>query len=327
MLSVFKKHSVGDELLLFLQIKKHLLQKPTKRLMEIHKIEAGTFQCDGGAIFGVVPKRVWQKRYPADRDNFCKMAMRCLYIAVGDKRIIIETGAGDKQLQYLKYYNFQDVLPLDKALLAFGTACEDITDVILTHLHFDHCGGCTHNATDGTIRMRFPNAAHWVGKTQWDNFLNPNIRESDSYFVENMAIVEQSGQLRLIESDRFLCPEIELRIFDGHTVGQLVPYITLPNQTLVYVGDVIPMSANIPLAWISAYDTHPIRSMEEKQRLLDEAIEKAQMLFFGHDAYTECCTVVSTNGKYRIGETFDFDTVITNSVCRYVRKDERKRKR
>jgi glyoxylase-like metal-dependent hydrolase (beta-lactamase superfamily II) len=278
--------------------------------MKIHKIEAGTFQCDGGAVFGVVPKKVWLKRYPADEENFCKMAMRCLYIAVGEKKIIIETGAGEKQLQYLKYYNFKDVLPLDEALQKLGTTCEDITDVILTHLHFDHCGGCTYIDNDGEIKMRFPNAAHWVGETQWDNFLNPNVREADSYFTENMVLIEKSGKLQLIANDRFLCPEVEMRIFDGHTVGQIVPYINYHGKTLVYVGDVIPMSANIPLAWISAYDINPIYSMEEKQRLLDEAIEKEQILFFEHDAYTECCTAVCVKGKYRIGETFDFEQAV-----------------
>lgn len=274
--------------------------------MKIYKIEAGTFQCDGGAVFGVVPKKVWQKRYPANEENFCRMAMRCLLIDTGERKILIETGAGDKQLEYLKYYDFRDLVRFDKSLSEFNITCDEITDVILTHLHFDHCGGCTYYDED-EIKMRFPNARHWVAKTQWENFLHANVREGDSYFIENMELVEKSNKLCLIEEKQFLCQGIELRIFNGHTVGQIVPYIEYKDKTLVYVGDVIPMAANIPLAWISAYDTYPICSMEEKQLLLDEAVEKNQILFFEHDAYTECCTAVCVKGKYRIGETLQFE--------------------
>jgi len=272
--------------------------------MKILKIEAGTFQCDGGAIFGVVPKRVWKKRYPCNEDNFCRLAMRCMLIDTGEKRILIDSGAGDKQLEYLKYYNFEGVVRFDAALNKLGYSCGDITDVILTHLHFDHCGGCTvYNADHSKIELTFPNATHWVGEEQWKNFMEPNVREGDSYFAENMLPVQEAGKLRLVTENQWLCPEVELRIFNGHTLGQLVSYIYNGDKTFVYVGDVIPVVATLPVSWISAYDTYPITAMEEKKALLDEAVEKHQILFFEHDAYTESCMVKEVNGKYRVEDS------------------------
>ena len=275
--------------------------------MKLHKIEAGIFHCDGGAVFGVVPKKVWQKRYPCNDENFCALVMRCLLVDTGERRILIETGCGDKQLDYLKYYNIQGLINFEDELNKLGYSCADITDVVLTHLHFDHCGGCTYytNRETKEIALRFPNATHWVGEAQWKNFLNPNPREADSYFPENMLPVEQAGKLRLVSKNEWLCPEVELRLFNGHTAGQICCYIHNGERTLVYAGDVIPIAAVLPVAWISAYDTYPITVMEEKERLLQEATEKKQILFFVHDAYTTCCTVKNISGKYRIDETLE----------------------
>ncbi len=281
-------------------------------MIKLHKIEAGTFHCDGGAIFGVVPKKVWQKRYPANDDNFCPMATRCLLIDTGAKRILIDTGMGHKQLEYLQYYNVKNVIDFETELTAIGYSCNDITDVILTHLHFDHCGGCTYfaNKAEKEIALTFPNATYWVGEAQWLNFLNPNVREADSYFPENLLPVKQAGQLRLVNKNEWLCNEVELRIFNGHTQGQLVCYIHDDENTFVYTGDVIPLMASIPVAWISAYDTYPITSMEEKAQLLDEAAEKTQILFFEHDAHTECCTIKKINGKFRVNQSGTLDHFI-----------------
>jgi glyoxylase-like metal-dependent hydrolase (beta-lactamase superfamily II) len=273
--------------------------------MKLYKIEAGSFHVDGGAIFGVVPKRVWQKRYPCDDENFCQLNMRCLLIDTGEKRIIIDTGTGDKQLEYLKYYNFKGVINFESELNKLGYHCSDITDVILTHLHFDHCGGCTQfNADRTNVELTFPNAMHWVGEEQWKNFLSPNVREGDSYFAENMLPVQEAGKLKLVSENQWICPEVELRIFNGHTLGQLVSYIHKGVKTYVYVGDVIPIAPSIPVSWISAFDTYPITAMNEKKVLLNEASEKNQILFFEHDAYTECSTVKEMYGKYRIDESF-----------------------
>jgi glyoxylase-like metal-dependent hydrolase (beta-lactamase superfamily II) len=274
--------------------------------MKLHKIQAGIFHVDGGAIFGVVPKRVWQKRYACDDENFCQMAMRCLLIDTGEKLILIDSGAGDKQLEYLKYYDFKGVINFETELNKLGYKSTDITDVVLTHLHFDHCGGCTKfNSDRSKVELTFPNATHWVGETQWKNFLKPNVREGDSYFPENMLPIQEAGKLKLVTENQWLCPEVELRLFNGHTVGQIVSYIKTGSKTYVYVGDVIPIAPTVPVSWISAYDTFPITAMDEKKILLDEAVEKRQILFFEHDAYTECCTVKEMYGKYRVEETFN----------------------
>ena len=274
--------------------------------MKLYKIETGTFQVDGGAAFGVVPKRVWQKRYPCNDDNFVRLAMRCLLIETADKLILIDSGTGDKQLEYLKYYDFVGVISFETELNKLGFSCSQITDVVYTHLHFDHCGGSTRYNSDKTVvELTFPNATHWVGEAQWKNFLNPNIREGDSYFPENIQPIHEAGKLKMVSENQWLCPDVELRLFNGHTVGQLVSYIHSDEKTYVYVGDVIPLAACLPVAWISAYDTYPITAMEEKKALLDEAAEKKQILFFEHDLYTECCTVKEVYGKYRVDESFE----------------------
>lgn len=278
--------------------------------MKLIKIEAGTFHVDGGAAFGVVPKKVWQKRYPCDKDNFCTLHMRCLLVDTGERRILIDAGTGDKQLKYLAYYGFKGVIDFESELGNSGYQCSDITDVIFTHLHFDHCGGATRFGADGeSVELVFPNATHWVSQTQWDNFMHPNVRESDSYFAENMIPISTAGKLKLVTENQMVCPELEIRIFNGHTVGQLVSYIKLGTKTLVYVGDVIPLAANVPLSWISSYDVFPLTAMEEKKVLLDEAADKEQILFFEHDAYTECCTVTANYKKHKIEKTFGLEEI------------------
>lgn len=278
--------------------------------MKLDKIEAGSFLADGGAMFGVVPKRVWQKRYPCNEENFCTLVMRCLVIKTDEKLIVIDTGTGDKQLEYLKYYHFRDIVNFDTALNKLGYSAAEVTDVILTHLHFDHCGTCTKfNNDKSEVVPVFPNANCWVGKAQWENFLNPNVREGDSYFQENMLPVEKAGKLKLVEKNQYICPEVEVKIFNGHTVGQLAPYVHYGDKTLVFTGDVIPFQAALPIAWVSAYDTFPITSMEDKERMLSEAAEKQQILFFEHDAYNECCTVHKVNGKYRVERSFELTEI------------------
>jgi glyoxylase-like metal-dependent hydrolase (beta-lactamase superfamily II) len=279
--------------------------------MKLFKIETGTFHIDGGAAFGVVPKKVWQKRYPCDAENYCTITMRCLLIDTGEKRILIDAGTGDKQLEYLKYYGFEGVINFESELAKLGYNCFDITDVVFTHLHFDHCGGATkYNGDKTEVELVFPNATHWVGETQWQNFQNPNVREGDSYFAENMMPILEAKKLKLVAENQFICPEVELRIYNGHTLGQLVSYINFESKTLVYVGDVIPLAANVPLAWISAYDIFPISAMAEKKILLDEAVEKNQILFFEHDNYTECCTVAANYKKHKVDKSMTFEEVL-----------------
>lgn len=271
--------------------------------MKLYTIEAGYFNADGGACFGVVPKRVWQKRYPCDEDNFCRLHMRCLLIDAGDRKILIDTGTGTKQTDYFRLYGMKDLIDFQEKLPELGYSCDDITDVILTHLHFDHCGGCTRYTEGKNTELTFKNAYYWVAESQWNNFMNPNVREGDSYFPENMLPVQQAGRLKLVTEPFSLVPGVDLKIVDGHTVGQLVTYIRTGKRTFVYSGDVIPIAPNVPLAWVSSYDTFPITSMAEKKMLLDEAIAGDQVLIFEHDAYTECCTVTESGGKYKVAKT------------------------
>lgn len=278
--------------------------------MKLHKIEAGSFHVDGGAAFGVVPKKVWQKRYPADENNFCKLHMRCLLVDTGDRCILVDAGTGDKQLDYLKYYGFEGVINFPDELTKLGYGCEDITDVVFTHLHFDHCGGATrYNADKSAVELVFPNATHWVGDAQWQNFLNPNVREGDSYFSENMLPIEYAGKLQKVSSDLVLTDGVELRLFNGHTVWQIAVYVKMAQQTLVYCGDVIPLAANVPVAWLSSYDIFPLDAMTDKQRMLEEAAEKQQILFFEHDAYTECCLVEKQYNKFKVSKTIRFEDI------------------
>lgn len=270
--------------------------------MKIFTIEAGHFNADGGACFGVVPKRVWKKRYPCDDDNFCRLNMRSLLIDTGNRLMLIDTGTGNKQADYLKLYGMQEIIDFETELGKIGYSCDDVTDVILTHLHFDHCGGCTYYDADKRAQLTFKNAWYWVAESQWKNFIQPNVREGDSYFPENMLPVKEAGRLKLVTENMQLTPQVWLKIFDGHTPGQLVTYMNTGSRTFVYVGDVIPLAANVPLAWVSSYDTYPVTSMTEKQRLMDEAIAEGQVLIFEHDAYTECCTVTVNNGKYKVLE-------------------------
>jgi glyoxylase-like metal-dependent hydrolase (beta-lactamase superfamily II) len=269
-------------------------------IKEIYTIDAGHFHADGGACFGVVPKRAWSKRYSCDEDNFCKLTMRCMLIKTTDKNILVETGAGHKQKDYFKYYGIKDIIEFEEVLPTYGLTCHDITDVILTHLHFDHCGDCTHYDENKNLQLTFPNAIYWVGKPQWENFLNPNVREADSYFPENMLPVLEAGRLKLVAEETAICEGVSVKLFGGHTPGQVVVYAQHPQNTFVFVGDLIPVTANVPLAWVSAYDTFPITAMEAKKTVMDEAIANNHVLVLVHDAFHECCTVAENNGKYKV---------------------------
>lgn len=269
--------------------------------MEIDLIDTGCFYADGGAMFGAIPKTAWSRRYPSNEKNGCVLTMRSLLISkYPEKIILVDNGAGNKHLDQLSYYNFFNLVDLEEELRKKGITPEQVTDVILTHLHFDHCGYSTRkDEKTGELYPSFPNATHWVSRKQWENFLHPNPLEKDSYFMENMQAIADKGLLRLIDTDTKLCPDIELRIFDGHTPGQLVPYITTSEQTFVFAGDVIPLVASVSPEWISAYDTYPVTSYLEKIRMLEEAAREGQVLIYCHDAYTKCSTVKKVNNFYK----------------------------
>lgn len=269
--------------------------------MDIQIIDTGCFYADGGAMFGAIPKTAWSRRYPSNEKNGCILTMRSLLISkYPEKIILVDNGAGNKHLDQLSYYNFFNLVDLEEELRKKGITPEQVTDVILTHLHFDHCGYSTRkDEKTGELYPSFPNATHWVSRKQWENFLHPNPLEKDSYFMENMQAIADKGLLRLIDTDTKLCPDIELRIFDGHTPGQLVAYITTSKQTFVFAGDVIPLAASVSPEWISAYDTYPVISYQEKMRMLEEAAREDQVLIYCHDAYTKCSTVKKVNDFYK----------------------------
>ena len=276
--------------------------------MDIQLIDTGFFYADGGAMFGAIPKSAWSRRYPSNEQNGCVLVMRSLLVQTGDGRVVlIDNGAGDKQLKQLSYYNFFDLKDLGDLLLQrYQLSCESITDVVFTHLHFDHCGYTTQKkilpSGEKIFQLAFPNATHWVSQAQWENFLHPNALEADSYFLENMQAVADAGKLRIIEKETALCPEINLRLFDGHTPGQIAPYITTPERTYVFAGDVIPLSASVSPAWISAYDTYPVLSYEEKLRMLEEAACEKQAIIYCHDAYTRCSTIKKVNDFFKVDQ-------------------------
>lgn len=265
----------------------------------IDMIDTGYFYADGGAMFGTIPKTAWRRKYSSDENNGCILAMRSLLVTTANqRRILIDTGAGFKHLRSLSYYRFFGLHNLEDELSARNLRPDDITDVILTHLHFDHCGFCTQEE-NGKVRMTFPNARHWVSLRQWHNLLHPNALEKESYFKEDMQAVEESGQLQLLSEDLILTPDVTLRLFDGHTAGQIVPYIRTASETVVFAGDVIPLFASISPEWISAYDIMPLTSYEGKCRLLEQAVREQQRIVFCHDAYTASTRIKKTeSGLY-----------------------------
>lgn len=278
--------------------------------MRIELIDTGFFYADGGAMFGAVPKTAWGKRYPSDEKNGCVLAMRSLLVWMPNGRImLIDTGAGNKQLRQLSYYRFFGLTDLGAELEKRGVKSEEVTDVVLTHLHFDHCGYVTlKDEATGSLRMAFPHATHWVSEVQWQRFMHPHPLESASFIPENMDLVAQTNRLRLITEDTRLCPEVLLKCYNGHTAGQIVPYVKGEERTYVFAGDVIPLAASVSPHWISAYDTNPLESYEAKCALLEEAVLEKYALFFCHDAYTHCATVKKIGGFFKANEVFNQST-------------------
>ena len=283
--------------------------------MQLHKIETGNLMTDGGATFGVIPKVMWQKQYPADEDNYCNLCMRCLLVDTGERVVLIDTGIGNKQSEkFYSYYRLNGDATLPGSLEEAGYSPGQITDVILTHLHFDHDGGHVIKDEEGNLQLLFPNAAHWTTKAQWENYLNPNIREGSVYFPEDMMPVKEAGKLNIIETEGEYIPGIEFRIFNGHTPGMIVPVIKYKDTKIVYGADLIPLLANVPLSWVSAYDLYPLTSIEEKESLLNEAYENGYILFFEHDLYNECCTLKKTEKGIRPDKIFKLHEI--NKILR-----------
>lgn len=278
--------------------------------MKLHAIETGNFKLDGGAIFGVVPKTMWAKTYPADDNNLINIPMRCLLVEDGKKKILIDCGMGEKMdPKLLQYYfpNGDDTLL--GSLAAVGVKPEDVTDVVLTHLHFDHCGGAIH--PDG--QLSFPGATHWVSASQWETAHEPNRREKPSFFNENFDPIEKAGRLKVIESSSKVTKNVILKLYYGHTDGLIVPFINYNGQTLVYTADFIPSGPHVQMSYVCAYDNYPLVTVEEKEQFLEEALKGGYTLFFEHDLYTECCSLEQTSRGVRIKKTFKLADFVNNT--------------
>ena len=278
-------------------------------IMEIYSIPTGNFKLDGGAMFGVVPKSLWSKVYPADENNMCSWAMRCLLVVDGDRKILIDNGIGDKQDdKFLSHFNLHGDDSLEKSLAKYNLSTDDITDMVLTHLHFDHTGGSIKWSDDKTkLIPAFKNAKYWVSKAQWEWAINPNNREKASFLRENIIPIQESGQLNIIENEGEIFPNFSVKIFNGHTDGQLIPHINYNGKTLVYMADLLPSTAHIPLPWIMAYDTRPLITLVEKKAFFEEAIAKDYTFFFEHDIFNECCNLVQTEKGIRLNATFTLE--------------------
>ena len=273
--------------------------------MKLYPINTGNLKLDGGAMFGVVPKVIWNKLYPADENNLCNWAMRCLLIVDGDRKILIDNGMGDKQDEhFLKHYYLNGDDTLEKSLAQYGFTPDDITDNIITHLHFDHVGGAIKYDENKDLVPTFRNATYWVSKAQWEWANNPNRREKASFLEENILPIQTKGNLKLVEKEGEILPNIEVRLFNGHTDGQIIPYIKYKGETIVFMGDLLPSTAHIPMPYVMSYDTRPLLTLEDKKRFFAEAVKNNYILFFEHDLYHECCTLQETPKGVREKETF-----------------------
>lgn len=278
--------------------------------MQLYSIETGNFKLDGGAMFGVVPKVMWSKKYPADENNLCNWSMRCLLIVDGDRKILIDNGIGDKQDEkFLRHYYLNGDFSLDSSLAKYGFTTDDITDMVLTHLHFDHCGGSIKYNDEGKLVPAFKNATYWTTKAQFEWATNPNRREKASYLKENILPIQESGQLKLIEEEGEFLPNIYAKIFNGHTDGQLIPHIKYKGKTIAFMADLLPAAAYVPMPWIMAYDTKPLISLKDKERFYKEGLEENVILFFEHDIYNECCTIEMTEKGVKVKETFKLSEI------------------
>jgi glyoxylase-like metal-dependent hydrolase (beta-lactamase superfamily II) len=282
--------------------------------MNIYSLETGFFKLDGGAMFGVVPKSIWNKLNKADENNLCSWALRCMLIEDGDKLILIDNGIGDKQdAKFFGHYYLHGDDTLNSSLARHGFNPNDITDVILTHLHFDHCGGSIVREGEKLIPA-FKNAIYWSNETHWKWATEPNDREKASFLKENILPIQESGQLRFIDGSSAkpavnaeLSPYISLRFSNGHTAAMMLPQVTYKGKTMVFMADLLPASYHIQLPFIMAYDMFPLTTLEEKKSFLDEALKNDYILFFEHDPLIQCCTLKETEKGIRINKIFKLD--------------------
>jgi glyoxylase-like metal-dependent hydrolase (beta-lactamase superfamily II) len=283
--------------------------------MQIHVLNTGFFKLDGGAMFGVVPKTIWQKTNPADEYNMCTWAMRSLLIEDGNNLILVDTGIGNKQSdKFFSHYSLHGSDSLEGNLHKLGFSKNDITDVFLTHLHFDHCGGSIEwNESKSAYRPTFNNATFWSTQNHWEWATKPNPREKASFLSENILPIEESGQLKFLQrQDNFSTncfQNVDVLFVDGHTESMMIPHIKYKGKTIVFMADLLPSVGHIPLPYVMGYDTRPLITISEKEAFLNRAADEEFILFFEHDSVNECCTVQHTEKGVRLKETFSFSEI------------------
>lgn len=274
--------------------------------MNLYTINTGHFKLDGGAMFGVVPKSIWNNLNPADENNMCSWALRCLLIEEGNRLILVDNGMGDKQdAKFFGHYYLHGNDTLDKSLAKHGFTKDDVTDVFLTHLHFDHCGGSIKRENDKLIPA-FKNATYWSNERHWKWATEPNDREKASFLKDNILPIQQSGQLKFIETAAKDFPDfISVRQVFGHTDAMMLPQVNYKGKTILYMADLLPSAAHIPLPYVMAYDMFPLTTLNEKRSFLTEAQQNNYVLFFEHDPLLECCTLEMTERGIRKKESFN----------------------
>jgi glyoxylase-like metal-dependent hydrolase (beta-lactamase superfamily II) len=284
--------------------------------MKISLFNISSFRTDGGAMFGVVPKVLWSRVCEPDANNFIVLTLRSIVIETAGRVILVDTGWGDKQDEkFFRHVYLHDGEGLIGGLSARGYRPGDVTDVILTHLHADHCGGAVKKSSGGSgYELTFPSARYHVSRTQWKWAVRNNIREADSFLEENFLPIGDSGHLNLVEEDCELIPGISLRICYGHTPGLMIPVVDINGRKLVYAGDLIPTVAHIPLIWNMSYDIEQMKTIEEKEKLLREAVEGNHILIFQHDGKHECCTVRMTQKGIRPKDMFEFRSIFSEEA-------------
>jgi glyoxylase-like metal-dependent hydrolase (beta-lactamase superfamily II) len=274
--------------------------------MKLYSINAGYFKLDGGAMFGVVPKSIWHKLNPADENNLCSWAMRCLLMEEDNRLILVDNGMGDKQdAKFFGHYYLHGNDTLDKSLQKHGVHRDDITDFFLTHLHFDHGGGSIARVGDRLVPA-FKNATYWSNEAHWKWATEPNDREKASFLKENILPIRESGQLKMVSDDNDMPfgDQVSIRFAGGHTEAMMMTCITYRNKRIVYVADLLPSTAHIPVPYVMAYDTRPLLTMEEKKAFLQEAVTGDHILFFEHDPVVECCNLHVTEKGIRHKDIF-----------------------
>lgn len=277
--------------------------------MELKVIHAGGFKLDGGAMFGVVPKSMWEKVNPADENNMCSWAMRCLLMETDGKLILIDSGMGTKQSEkFFSYYYLHGDESLLGSLEKAGVSADDITDNFLTHLHFDHVGGSVARNKEGNLVPQFKNANYWSNKAHWDWAVSPNDRERASFLKENILPMEDSGQLKFVESNQDL-PFDDIIYVDGHTEKMMLPVINYKGRKIVFMADLLPSTGHVPIPWVMSYDVRPLQTLIEKKDFLEKAVDNNWILFFEHDPKIECCTLKRTDRGVRVEETFTLNEI------------------